>query len=82
MSLCVAIGCYRSLCATMRRCVSLCVSQDATYLGQVQVDLVTVKVSVEAGAVGVVHPDGAFTLEHPGPVKTHIGTASTITAMA
>jgi hypothetical protein len=39
------------------------------YLWQVQVDLITIKVCVEAGAVGVVHPDGALTLQHTSPAE-------------
>lgn len=41
------------------------------YLRQVQVDLITIKVCVEAGAVGVVHPDGALTSQHTRPAGRH-----------
>jgi hypothetical protein len=39
----------------------------ALYLWQMQVDLITIEVCVETGAIGVVHPDGALTLQHTRP---------------
>jgi hypothetical protein len=45
-------------------------------LGKVEVDFVAIKVSVEGGAVGVMHADGALALQHSRMVRHHACTHS------
>ena len=56
-----AIGRNDVLVVGVHNLVALC--PGVQILGQVQVDLVSVKVGVEGGTVGVVHPDGPLTLQ-------------------
>jgi hypothetical protein len=44
------------------------------YLWQVQVDLVSIEVCVECGAVGVMHADGALPSQHASPAGGNSST--------
>lgn len=56
-----------------------CPKSVPAHLWQVQVDFITIKVSVEAGAVGVVHPDGPLTLQHTSPAGQSMAQHATVT---